>query len=56
MKTRKRTIIGSFLALSVFAVPAAALAEEMQSVSTPVLVYCISCGSHHLIDLAAIDN
>ena len=49
MKTLKRAIVGSFLALSVFAAPATAFAAE--AAGTPVLVYCISCGTHHLIEL-----
>ena len=51
MKTLKRAIVGSFLALSVFAAPATAFAAE--AAGTPVLVYCISCGTHHLIELDA---
>ena len=52
MKNLKRLVVGSFLALSVFAAPATAFAvEEREAAGTPVLVYCISCGTHHLIEV-----
>lgn len=56
MKTLKRAFLGSFLALSMLAVPAAAAVadrsdEAEASKGTPVLVYCLSCGTHHLIEI-----
>lgn len=49
----KRLVAGSFLALALAApavVSAAALTESEQQ-TRPVLVYCISCGTHHLIEI-----